>query len=318
VWPGRYTAWMARQKPSDDDLTIRGGDDFLANQGIADPDEFRVKSHLCHEIATIAERRGLLPADLARLAGEAVQDIERIVRSRHDGYEVWRLIKMLTALGADVGIFVLPNCGHDRGVVSSETMGELGEHRNSDLAPPGVPGGLTKMAAEILAVPESIPESAMARIREIADSHPDIEVELGGGLDVKHTAIGTIGSGNVFADLGLPDAEILLQKAKLVSKIDDAIIKRGLSAGEAGAIMGFPPERLSALLNGRTAGYSVLDLQGLLDGLLQRAEIDPAAASLELRSDLHSRSSFTREPDETRSSLAEPESLTASNPAPTE
>jgi hypothetical protein len=127
VWPGRYTAWMARQKPSDDDLTIRGGDDFLAEQGIADPDEFRVKSHLCHEIQTISERRGLAPADLAKLAGEAERDIERILCSRHDGYEVWRLIKILTALGADVGIFVLPDSSHDRGVVSSETMGEVAE-----------------------------------------------------------------------------------------------------------------------------------------------------------------------------------------------
>jgi hypothetical protein len=28
---------------------------FLPDRGIADPDEFRVKSHLCHEIATIVD-----------------------------------------------------------------------------------------------------------------------------------------------------------------------------------------------------------------------------------------------------------------------
>ena len=28
---------------------------FLADRGIADPDEFKVKSHLCHEIATIVD-----------------------------------------------------------------------------------------------------------------------------------------------------------------------------------------------------------------------------------------------------------------------
>jgi hypothetical protein len=55
----------------DDDVVIRGSDDFLADQGIADPDEFRVKSHLCHEIATIAEQRGLTAAEIGRLAGEA-------------------------------------------------------------------------------------------------------------------------------------------------------------------------------------------------------------------------------------------------------
>lgn len=107
----------------DEDLTVRrGSGDFLADQGIADPDEFRVKSHLCHEIATIAEQRGLAAAEIARLAGEPEQDVERMINHRHDGYEVWRLIKVLCALGADVGITVLPDTGHERGIVLSETI----------------------------------------------------------------------------------------------------------------------------------------------------------------------------------------------------
>jgi hypothetical protein len=51
----------------DDDLVIRGSGDFLADQGIADPAEFRVKSSLCHEIAAIAEQRGLTAAEIAGL-----------------------------------------------------------------------------------------------------------------------------------------------------------------------------------------------------------------------------------------------------------
>ena len=35
---------------------------------------------------------------------------------------------------------------------------------------------------EIVAAPESFPESVIERIREIADSHPEIDVEIGGGL----------------------------------------------------------------------------------------------------------------------------------------
>jgi hypothetical protein len=122
----RYTAGMARQDPLDDDLTIHRTGDFLAEQGIADPAEFRVKSHLCNEIARISERRGLTSVGLAEFAGETQQDVERIVRSRHEGYEVWRLIRILTALGADVGIYVLPDSGHAQGVVLSETIGEGG------------------------------------------------------------------------------------------------------------------------------------------------------------------------------------------------
>ena len=36
--------------------------------------------------------------------------------------------------------------------------------------------------ATIVAAPDSFPESVLARIRDIAESHPDIEVEIGGGL----------------------------------------------------------------------------------------------------------------------------------------
>lgn len=56
---------MSKEK-QDEDLAICGSNDFLADRGIADPDEFRVKSHLYHEIATITEQRGLAAADLAR------------------------------------------------------------------------------------------------------------------------------------------------------------------------------------------------------------------------------------------------------------
>jgi hypothetical protein len=124
---------MSEEK-KDEDLTICGGDDFLADQGIADPDEFRVKSHICHEISTIAEQRGLSPADVARLASEPEQDLDRIMNYRHDGYEVWRLIKVLTALGADVAITILPDGGHERGVVLPETVRQDKEQLPRELA----------------------------------------------------------------------------------------------------------------------------------------------------------------------------------------
>jgi hypothetical protein len=113
---------FASDEEQDEDLTIRGGGDFLADQGIADPDEFRVKSHLCHEIASIAEQRGLTAAEIGRLAGEAEQDAERMMNYRHDDYEVWRLIRLLSALGADVGIYVNRDSGHAKGIVLLQTL----------------------------------------------------------------------------------------------------------------------------------------------------------------------------------------------------
>jgi predicted XRE-type DNA-binding protein len=110
-----------------EELVIRGSGDFLADQRIEDPAEFRVKCHLCHEIATIVEKRGLAPHDVAVLAGETEQEIERILRSPHDDCEVWRLIKVLCALGADVGIFVNRDSGHETGVVLAQTIKSGGD-----------------------------------------------------------------------------------------------------------------------------------------------------------------------------------------------
>jgi hypothetical protein len=85
---------------------------------------------------------------------------------------------------------------------------------------------------------------------------------------VCHETIGTIGSGNVFADLGgLPHPEVLLQKTRLASKIDYAIIDRGLSADEACAVTGMSPESLSDLRNGRTGDYDAQHLSRVLDSL---------------------------------------------------
>lgn len=107
----------------DDDLAVhRGSGDFLADQGVQDPDEFRVKTHLCHAIATIIETRSLTHALVAELTGWPQTDIARIINSRHNGYSVWLLIKALAALGADVGIVINPDTDNDRGIILTQTL----------------------------------------------------------------------------------------------------------------------------------------------------------------------------------------------------
>ncbi|HEU4882100.1 MAG TPA: helix-turn-helix transcriptional regulator [Longimicrobium sp.] len=64
------------------------------------------------------------------------------------------------------------------------------------------------------------------------------------------------GSGNVFADLGLPDPEEALAKAGLAREIADTIDRRGLTEGEATRIMGLDQPKASDLLRGRLAGFS--------------------------------------------------------------
>ena len=75
----------------------------------------------------------------------------------------------------------------------------------------------------------------------------------------------TRGSGNVFADAGLPDADSQLVKAQLVSRIEDIIRERGLSPREAARILDLAAPHLSNLLRGRFRGYRVERLMRMLN-----------------------------------------------------
>jgi len=75
------------------------------------------------------------------------------------------------------------------------------------------------------------------------------------------------GSGNVFADIGLPDAETHLAKAALVSRIDDIIRHRKLTQAKAAAVMGLKQPDVSRLLSGDFRDFSVERLLRLLMAL---------------------------------------------------
>lgn len=81
------------------------------------------------------------------------------------------------------------------------------------------------------------------------------------------------GSGNVFADLGLPDSEEHLVKAGLVLKISKAIRARGMTQAEAAGALGIDQPKVSALLRGQFRGYSVERLMRFLVALGHDVEI---------------------------------------------
>ncbi len=81
------------------------------------------------------------------------------------------------------------------------------------------------------------------------------------------------GSGNVFADLGLPDAGEHLIKAGLVVKIDRAIRQRRLTQAAAAQLMGIDQPKVSAMLAGQFRGYSVERLMRFLVALGHDVEI---------------------------------------------
>ncbi len=81
------------------------------------------------------------------------------------------------------------------------------------------------------------------------------------------------GSGNVFKDLGFENPEEELAKVKLASMIYDIIENRKLSQKKAGAILGINQPKVSALKNGRLAGFSIERLFSFLRALDQDIDI---------------------------------------------
>ena len=90
-------------------------------------------------------------------------------------------------------------------------------------------------------------------------------------------------SGNVFADLGLPDAEERLAKAELARKIESVIKRKKLTQEQAAKILNVSQPKISALLNGKLAGFSMDRLLKFLMALDQDIEIRIKAKPLRAR-----------------------------------
>jgi predicted XRE-type DNA-binding protein len=82
-----------------------------------------------------------------------------------------------------------------------------------------------------------------------------------------------IGSGNVFEDLGIPNAEEHLVKAQLVFKIDTIMKDRGLKQAEAADLLRVKQPDVSKMLRGDFRQFSVERLLRFLVALNQDVEI---------------------------------------------
>jgi predicted XRE-type DNA-binding protein len=81
------------------------------------------------------------------------------------------------------------------------------------------------------------------------------------------------GSGNVFADLGLPNPELALVKADIVRRIRNLVADRNLTQAQAAVLFGIGQPKVSALFRGRVEGYSLDRLLRFLTALGQRVQI---------------------------------------------
>ena len=89
-------------------------------------------------------------------------------------------------------------------------------------------------------------------------------------------------SGNVFADLGLPDAEKLKIKSGLVIEIRKAMHTLGLNQQEAARLMGIPQPKVSGMMRGDFTNLSERKLMDCLNRLGYDIEIKvrPTAESV--------------------------------------
>ncbi|MGQ0683202.1 helix-turn-helix domain-containing protein [Bradyrhizobium sp.] len=81
------------------------------------------------------------------------------------------------------------------------------------------------------------------------------------------------GSGNIFADVGLPDAENHFLKAQIVAELHRLTTERKLTQQKAGALMGISQPEVSRLFKGHFREYSVDRLIAFLTAFDRDIEI---------------------------------------------
>ena len=108
-------------------------------------------------------------------------------------------------------------------------------------------------------------QGVYARLRRAMPGHDEVKV-------MRKLAT-TKSSGNVFADLGLPNPEQELLKARLTLQIYKIIKARGLTQAQAGEVLGIKQPHVSTLVRNRAGNFSVGRLIEFLTALGQDVRI---------------------------------------------
>jgi predicted XRE-type DNA-binding protein len=91
----------------------------------------------------------------------------------------------------------------------------------------------------------------------------------------------TESTGNVFADLGLPNPEQEMMKTRLTLQIFHIIRERGLTQAQAAKTLGIKQPHVSLLMRNRAGSFSVGRLMEFLTALGQDVEIAVRPSSKE-------------------------------------
>lgn len=80
-------------------------------------------------------------------------------------------------------------------------------------------------------------------------------------------------SGNLWADIGRPDADEALARAELMSRVTDIIRQRRLTQARAAELLGTNQPTISDLIRGKMSKFSLERLIAFLNALDQDVEI---------------------------------------------
>jgi predicted XRE-type DNA-binding protein len=83
----------------------------------------------------------------------------------------------------------------------------------------------------------------------------------------------TVSSGNVFADIGVAQPEEANAKAELALQINSLIEERALTQTQAAKVLGINQPKVSALMRGQLAGFSIERLIRFLAALGRDVQI---------------------------------------------
>jgi len=81
------------------------------------------------------------------------------------------------------------------------------------------------------------------------------------------------GSGNLWADIGRPDADEALARAELMRRISEGVRARGLTQAAAAGLLGTTQPTISDLVRGKLSRFSLERLIAFLNALGQDVEI---------------------------------------------
>jgi predicted XRE-type DNA-binding protein len=115
--------------------------------------------------------------------------------------------------------------------------------------------------------------TAGARLLLCSSQNRDNHQEPMTGRTIERSEPVTRGTGNVFADLGFPDAAERQAKLRLAHALNQVVEGRKLSQAEAAKVLGVTQPKVSALRHYKLAGFSVERLMNLLTALDQDIEI---------------------------------------------